>query len=187
MQVTHTPLPGVLLFEPQTFTDNRGWFVESYNEEKYSKAGLTARFVQDNHSYSIKNVVRGLHFQQHHPQGKLVRVVAGAVFDVAVDIRRGSPTFGQWFGAMLSADNKKQLYIPPNFAHGFSVMSENAEFLYKCTDFYHPGDEIGLLWNDPQVNVDWHLNGDAVISTKDAVLPTLEDVHDRLPIYSGDD
>ena len=185
MQVTQTPLPGVLLFEPQTFSDNRGWFVESYNQEKYIQAGLTLKFVQDNHSYSAKNVVRGLHFQQQHPQGKLVRVVSGEVFDVAVDIRRGSPTFGQWYGVMLSATNKKQLYIPPSFAHGFSVMSEGAEFLYKCTDFYHPGDEIGLLWNDPQVNVDWHLQGDPILSEKDAILPTLADVHDRLPIYQS--
>ncbi len=185
MQVTQTPIPGLLIFEPQTFSDHRGWFLESYNAEKYIQAGLTEKFVQDNHSYSTKNVVRGLHFQQHHPQGKLVRVVVGEVFDVAVDIRKGSPTFGKWFGVMLSATNKKQLYIPPNFAHGFSVMSESAEFLYKCTDFYHPGDEIGLNWNDPEVNVDWHLQGEAIVSDKDAVLPTLAEVHEKLPAYQG--
>jgi dTDP-4-dehydrorhamnose 3,5-epimerase len=183
MQVTQTPIPGLLIFEAQTFTDSRGWFLESYNEEKYIRSGLTAKFVQDNHSYSVKNVVRGLHFQHYHPQGKLVRVVTGEVFDVAVDIRIGSPTFGKWFGVMLSAENKKQLYIPPNFAHGFSVMSENAEFLYKCTDFYHPGDEIGLSWNDPEINVDWHLQGEAIISDKDAVLPTLAQIRDKLPLY----
>ncbi len=184
MQVTQTPIPGLLIFEPQTFTDSRGWFLESYNEEKYIRSGLTAKFVQDNHSYSIKNVVRGLHFQHHHPQGKLVRVVVGEVFDVAVDIRTGSPTFGKWFGVMLSAENKKQLYIPPNFAHGFSVMSEDAEFMYKCTDFYHPGDEIGLRWNDPEIDIDWHLQGKAIISDKDAVLPTLAQIRDKLPLYS---
>ena len=160
MQVIPTPIEGLLVIEPQVFRDARGWFEETYNEERYRAAGITARFVQDNQSSSTKGVLRGLHFQKQYPQGKLVRVVKGSVFDVAVDLREGSETYGQWFGVELTEDNKKQFYIPEGFAHGFLVLSDLAEFCYKCTDFYHPGDEGGLAWNDPSIAIKWpHLTG----------------------------
>ena len=158
-QVTTTPIDGVLVFQPKVFGDARGFFFESFNARDFEQAtGLKEAFVQDNHSKSAKGVLRGLHYQTQHAQGKLVRVAQGAVFDVAVDIRKDSPTFGQWFGLELSAENKKQLWIPAGLAHGFLVTSESAEFLYKTTDYYHPEFERSLLWNDPAIGIDWPLH-----------------------------
>jgi dTDP-4-dehydrorhamnose 3,5-epimerase len=157
--VTATPLEGVLVLEPKVFGDARGFFFESFNARDFSEAtGLNEAFVQDNHSKSVKGVLRGLHYQVEHAQGKLVRVTQGSVFDVAVDIRDGSPTYGQWFGLDLSAENKKQLWIPAGLAHGFLVTSETAEFLYKTTDYYHPEFERSLLWSDPDLAIDWPLD-----------------------------
>ena len=158
-QVTTTPIDGVLVLEPKVFGDARGFFFESFNARDFEAAtGLKETFVQDNHSKSAKGVLRGLHYQVQHAQGKLVRVTRGAVFDVAVDIRKDSPTFGQWFGQELSAENKKQMWIPAGLAHGFLVTSESAEFLYKTTDYYHPEFERSLLWNDPAMGVEWPLH-----------------------------
>ena len=179
--VTKCPIEGLYEIEPKVFGDSRGWFMESYNQKDFEAAGLTMRFVQDNQSMSVKGVLRGLHFQKTHPQGKLVRVVSGQVFDVAVDIRPGSPTYGQWHGVLLSAENKKQFYISPGFAHGFLVLSDVAEFCYKCTDFYHPEDEGGLLWNDPGIGIQWpEVAGECLsdgtpltLSDKDRRWPTL--------------
>ena len=184
MDITKTSLPGVLMIVPKMFGDARGFLLESYHAQRYAQAGLPQQFVQDNHSRSVQGTLRGLHYQLQHPQGKLVRVVVGEVFDVAVDIRRGSPTFGQWFGALLSAENHQQMYIPPDFAHGFYVISETAEFLYKCTDFYAPGDEYGILWNDPMLGIHWPTT-DPLLSDKDIQLPLLSQTHDHLPQYKG--
>ena len=148
-------IEGLKVITPQVFGDARGYFMETYNYNDYKAAGVDQIFVQDNQSASKKGVLRGLHFQIHYPQDKLVRVVSGEVFDVAVDLRDGSPTFGQWYGVLLSEKNKKQFFIPKNFAHGFLVLSDYAEFAYKCTDFYHPNDEGGILWNDPEIGVEW--------------------------------
>ncbi len=150
-----TGLQGCLVVEPTVFGDNRGYFMETYHKEEFFAAGITAPFVQDNQSKSFKGVLRGLHFQKEHPQGKLVRVVSGEVFDVAVDLRPKSATFGRWYGLELSAQNKRQLYVPEGFAHGFLVLSDEAEFTYKCTDFYAPGDEGGLLYNDTAIGITW--------------------------------
>ena len=168
MKVTKTPLAGVLILEPKVFGDSRGYFLESYNEKTMVDAGIRDRFVQDNQSLSTRNVVRGLHYQICHPQGKLVRVVTGEILDVAVDMRQSSPTFGKWHGVKLSDRNHLMLWIPVGFAHGFRVISEQAQVLYKTTDFYHPECERTLAWNDSQVNVDWQLDGEAVVSSKDA-------------------
>ena len=151
------------------FPDERGYFMETYNQKDFEEAGLGMTFVQDNQSMSVKGVLRGLHFQKQYPQGKLVRVVRGKVFDVAVDLRKDSQTYGKWFGVELSAENKKQFYIPEGFAHGFLVLSEEAEFCYKCTDFYHPGDEGGIKWDDPDIGIKWPLEEgtELVISEKD--------------------
>jgi dTDP-4-dehydrorhamnose 3,5-epimerase len=158
-QVMQTPLAGVLVLEPKVFGDARGFFYESFNARDFEHAtGLKETFVQDNHSKSAKGVLRGLHYQTQHAQGKLVRVTQGSVFDVAVDIRQGSPTFGQWFGLELSAENKKQIWIPAGLAHGFLVTSDSAEFLYKTTDYYHPEFERSLLWNEPVLGIDWPLH-----------------------------
>jgi len=162
------PLAGVLILEPKVFGDSRGYFLESYNEKTMVDAGIRDRFVQDNQSLSTRNVVRGLHYQICHPQGKLVRVVTGEILDVAVDMRQSSPTFGKWHGVNLSDRNHLMLWIPVGFAHGFRVISEQAQVLYKTTDFYHPECERTLAWNDSQVNVDWQLDGEAVVSSKDA-------------------
>lgn len=160
MQVTTTSLPGVLLIEPQVFGDERGFFFESHNARRFNEAvGREVTFVQDNHSRSAKHVLRGLHYQNPRPQGKLVRVIAGEVFDVAVDLRRASPTFGHWTGHVLSARNKQQLWIPEGFAHGFVVLSDYAEFLYKTTDYWHPEAEHCLRWDDPELAIDWPLAG----------------------------
>ena len=150
-------IEGLKVITPQVFGDARGYFMETYNYNDFKAAGIPEQFVQDNQSSSVRGVLRGLHFQIHYPQDKLVRVVRGEVFDVAVDLRKGSPTYGQWFGVRLSEENKKQFFIPKNFAHGFYVLSETAEFCYKCTDFYHPNDEGGLLWNDPDIGIEWPL------------------------------
>ena len=167
MKVVPCTLPDVLLIEPSVFGDERGFFFESWNRRAFSEAGVEAEFVQDNHSRSTHNVLRGLHYQIEHAQGKLVRVCAGAVFDVAVDIRRSSPTFGRWVGIELSAANRRMLWIPPGFAHGFVVVSDSAEFLYKTTDYWYPEHERTLLWNDPALAIQWPLDGPPVIATKD--------------------
>ena len=168
--VTPTAIPEVLVLEPKVFGDARGFFFESFNQRDLEQAtGVQATFVQDNHSKSAKGVLRGLHYQLQHPQGKLVRVVQGEVFDVAVDLRRSSPTFGKWVGEVLSADNKKQLWVPPGFAHGFLVLSDTAEFLYKTTDYWYPEHERSLLWSDPVLGIDWPLEGEPMLATKDAV------------------
>lgn len=155
IKVTKTGIEGLYMIEPAVHGDNRGYFMETYNQRDMEEAGLNMVFVQDNQSMSVKGVLRGLHFQKQYPQGKLVRVIRGEVFDVAVDLREGSPTFGQWHGVILSAENKKQFYISEGFAHGFLVLSDEAEFVYKVTDFYHPGDEGGMAWNDPAIGIDW--------------------------------
>lgn len=169
MKATLTPLSGVLLLEPKVFGDARGFFLESYNEQVMADLGIRERFVQDNQSFSTRNVLRGLHCQVRYPQGKLVRVVAGEIFDVAVDLRRSSPSFGKWHGAILSGENKVMFWIPPGLAHGFRVVSETAHVLYKATDFYHPEYERTLAWNDPDVNIDWRLEDDPIVSAKDAL------------------
>ena len=169
MNITTTDIDGVLILEPRVFGDARGFFFESYNQKAFEEAvGGPVPFVQDNHSRSARGVLRGLHYQVVRPQGKLVRVVAGAVFDVAVDIRRGSPTFGRWVGVELSADNTRQMWIPPGLAHGFLVRSESADFLYKTTDFYVPAHERCLRWDDPTLAIDWGLDGPPTVSDKDA-------------------
>jgi dTDP-4-dehydrorhamnose 3,5-epimerase len=170
MIATPLTIPDVIVFEPKVFGDDRGFFFESFNKAQFDAAvGRPVAFVQDNHSRSAKNVLRGLHYQIQQPQGKLVRVVAGAVFDVAVDIRRSSPTFGQWVGAVLSAENKKQLWVPEGFAHGFVVLSESAEFLYKTTDYWAPAYERSIAWDDPTLAIDWSLAGATpLLSGKDA-------------------
>ena len=185
MKITPTAIPDVLLIEPDVFGDNRGFFMETWHQKKYAEQGLDVGFVQDCHSRSSKGVLRGLHYQLEQPQGKLVRVVTGKVFDVAVDIRKGSPTFGRWVGAELSEDNQHQFYIPPGFAHGFCVLSNSADFLYKCTDFYAPQYEYGILWNDPDIGIDWP-GRDFKISDKDAKNGMLKEMCDQLPVYKGD-
>lgn len=173
MKITPTELPNVLLLEPKVFGDERGFFFESYNRRAFANAGLDAEFVQDNHSRSARGVLRGLHYQIDHAQGKLVRVTAGEVFDVAVDLRRSSRTFGRWTGAALSAENRRMLWIPPGFAHGFLVVSDNAEFLYKTTDYWYPQHERSLLWSDPALAIRWPLSGAPTLAAKDAAAPRL--------------
>jgi dTDP-4-dehydrorhamnose 3,5-epimerase len=169
MQVTPSALPEVLILDPQVYGDERGFFFESFNKRAFTEqTGVTAEFVQDNHSRSARNVLRGLHFQIHRPQGKLVRVVAGAVFDVAVDIRRSSANFGKSFGLALSAENKRMLWIPCGFAHGFLVLSDYAEFVYKTTDYWYPEHERCIIWNDPDLAIDWHTTAEPVLSVKDS-------------------
>lgn len=154
-----TEIDGVIIVEATAFGDSRGYFMETYEERKFAEGGITAKFVQDNQSKSSKGVLRGLHFQKTHPQAKLVRVIKGEVYDVAVDLRKDSPTYGKYVGVVLSEENKKQFFIPRGFAHGFLVLSDEAEFCYKCDDFYHPEDEGGLMWNDPSIGIDWPLEG----------------------------
>ncbi|MCP4689627.1 MAG: dTDP-4-dehydrorhamnose 3,5-epimerase [Desulfobacterales bacterium] len=183
MKSIETDIPGVLLVEPAVFTDHRGFFMETFHQEKYAGAGIHQTFVQDNRSHSRRGVLRGLHYQLRHPQDKLVYVVAGEIFDVVVDIRRGSPMFGRWFGAILSAENQRQLFAPKGVAHGFCVLSESADVIYKCSDLYARGDEYGVLWNDPDLGVAWPVT-DAILSDKDAALPRLKDAPpDALPMY----
>ena len=155
IKVTKTDIQGLYIIQPTVFSDERGYFVETYNKNDLAEAGLNMEFVQDNQSMSKKGVLRGLHYQKHFPQAKLVRVIRGEVFDVAVDIRKHSATYGKWHGVILSAENKKQFYIPEGFAHGFMVLSNEAEFCYKVTDFYHPNDEGGIIWNDPEIGIEW--------------------------------
>jgi dTDP-4-dehydrorhamnose 3,5-epimerase len=173
--VTATALPDVLVVEPKVFGDPRGFFLESWNAKAFAEAGIAVTFVQDNHSRSPRGVLRGLHYQIRQPQGKLVRVVAGEVFDVAVDLRRASPTFGRWVGERLSADNKRMVWIPPGFAHGFLVLSESADFLYKTTDYYAPEHERVLAWNDPELGIKWPLAGTPTLSARDAAGTRLGD------------
>ena len=177
IKVTSCGMEGLYVIEPTVFYDERGYFVETYNKNDFKAEGLDMVFVQDNQSMSCKGVLRGLHYQKQYPQGKLVRVVRGAVFDVAVDLRTHSETYGKWLGVELTAENKKQFYIPQGFAHGFLVLSDQAEFAYKCTDFYHPGDEGGLIWNDPDIGVDWPIEEgmNLIISEKDQKWGGLKD------------
>lgn len=176
MKVTETKLPGVLIIEPKVFGDHRGFFKETYQAERYKEAGLTLPFVQDNHSRSQKGVLRGLHLQKTRPQGKLVSCSSGAVYDVAVDVDPNSETFGKFVGVELSADNHLQLWIPPGYAHGFCVLTDTADFQYKCTDLYYPEDEIGILWCDPEIGIDWPIKK-PILSNKDQMLPTLNNIH----------
>lgn len=183
MKVLETSLPGVLILEPRVFGDARGFFQETWNKERYEQAGIDYSFVQDNLSFSSKGVLRGLHFQNPNQQGKLVSVVQGEVFDVAVDIRVGSPSFGQWTGVILSGDNHKQFWIPPGFAHGFCVLSDTAYFMYKCTDVYTPAAEGGICWNDPDINIQWPIT-EVNLSEKDKIYPSLKEIDPRtLPQY----
>lgn len=186
MNVIETKLPGVLIIEPKVFGDARGFFKETFHAGRYAGAGIPGRglsFVQDNHSRSAKGVLRGLHFQLKHPQGKLVSVTTGAVFDVAADVRPGSPTFGQWVGVELSAENHRQLWVPPGYAHGFCVLTDVADFQYKCTDLYHPEDEGGIVWDDPDLAIEWPAHK-PLVSEKDRHLPKLADAdHAQLPVF----
>ena len=167
MKFNETSIPGVLLLEPKVFGDDRGFFLESYNEKEMAEGGIHERFVQDNHSFSARNVLRGLHYQIRCPQGKLVRVISGEIFDVAVDLRRSSPSFGKWYGARLSGENKHMLWVPPGLAHGFVVCSETAHVLYKATDYYAPQHERSLAWNDPTLGIQWPMEGSPILSAKD--------------------
>ncbi len=176
MNVESTPLPGLLVLEPAVHGDSRGFFMETWRESFFSEHGIAHSFVQDNHSRSVRGCLRGLHYQLEYPQGKLVRVVRGEVFDVAVDLRHQSATFGKWFGLRLSEDNRRQLWIPPGFAHGFYVLGEVADLCYKCTEYYHAGDDHSLLWNDPALGIEWPLLGDEpILSTRDRAAPRLAD------------
>lgn len=167
MKVIETSLPGVLVLEPKVFGDDRGFFLESYNERSMRDLGIGEHFVQDNFSYSVRNVLRGLHYQIKQSQGKLVRVIVGEILDVAVDLRRSSPNFGRWTGVRLSGSNKHMIWVPVGFAHGFRVVSETAHVMYKTTDFYAPEHERTIMWNDPQIGIDWQLDGDPIVSSKD--------------------
>lgn len=175
IEVTKTPLSGVVIVKNRVFGDDRGFFMETYNQQRFKSVGLPAEFVQDNHSRSSKGVLRGLHYQYPQWQGKLVRAVRGAIFDVAVDIRTDSPTFGQWFGLELNDDNRLQLYIPPGFAHGFATLSEVADVVYKCTSLYKPEDDAGIAWNDPDIGIEWPIS-EPLVSDKDAAAPRLADI-----------
>lgn len=174
MNIITTSLDGVLIIEPKVFADNRGFFMETYHQGRYNDSGVNRIFVQDNLSFSVKGTLRGLHFQVRHPQAKLVQAITGEIFDVAVDIRHGSPTFGKWVGVRLSEQNKRQLFISEGFAHGFCVLSETALFSYKCSDFYAPGDESGILWSDPEIAIDWPVEK-PIISDKDKIYQHLSE------------
>jgi dTDP-4-dehydrorhamnose 3,5-epimerase len=179
MQIIQTKLPGVLVIKPKVFGDERGFFLETYQQRRYAEIGIQLPFVQDNSSRSQLGVLRGLHYQLKHPQGKLVTVTRGAVFDVAVDIRPDSPTFKQWISVELSADNHQQLYIPPGYAHGFYTSVDNTDFHYKCTDYYHPEDEYGVAWNDPEIGIDWPLQHTPIVSQKDQKYLFLKDINNK--------
>ena len=185
MTFTPTSLPDVIIVEPRVFRDERGFFLETYQQRRFRDGGIEATFVQDNHSRSLRNTLRGLHLQRTKPQGKLIRVISGEIFDVAVDIRRGSPSFKHWTGVALSADNFRQLYVPPGFAHGFCVTSDVAEVEYKCTEFYAPDDEMTLLWNDPDIGIAWPVD-EPLLSDKDRNGRRIVDVIDLLPGYTTD-
>jgi dTDP-4-dehydrorhamnose 3,5-epimerase len=179
-----TTLPGVILIETEVFSDNRGFFMETFHQRKYAEIGINSAFVQDNLSHSRGGVLRGLHYQLRYPQAKLVYVLSGEIFDVVVDIRKGSPAFGKWEGVTLSAENRRQIYIPEGFAHGFCVLSESADVVYKCTDFYVPGDDYGILWSDPDISIDWPIK-DPILSDKDSRHPLLNMIHQELlPVYN---
>ena len=188
MKIIETTLPGVLVIEPKVFGDRRGFFLETFRLDVLQQAGINETFVQDNHSRSSQGVLRGLHYQLTQTQGKLVRVTSGSVFDVAVDVRHGSPTFGQWFGAELDEESMRMMYVPPGFAHGFVVLSETADFLYKCTDYYHPESEQSIAWNDPEIGIEWpiqNLSAEIALSEKDKNSVLLKDQpSDKLPAYS---
>lgn len=183
MRTVPTSLPGVLVVEPTVHGDSRGFFLETYHQKKHAQMGITAPFVQDNHSRSIRGTLRGLHLQRTRLQGKLVRVIQGEILDVAVDVRRGSPNFGRWVSVDLSADNFRQLWVPPGFAHGFVVVSASADVEYKCTDFYDPADEIGIAWNEPDLGIQWGID-QPLLSDRDRRHPPLASLLDRLPVYS---
>ena len=185
MRLVSTDIPGVVVIEPEVHADGRGFFLETYHAERYRQHGIAAPFVQDNHSRSIAGTLRGLHLQLRHPQGKLIRVVEGEIFDVAVDVRRGSPTFGRWVGVTLTAQSFKQVYVPPGFAHGFCVVSAIAQVEYKCTDIYDPEGELGIAWNDPALSISWPVNN-PILSARDGRHSALADVADKLPAYSTD-
>ena len=177
-------LPEVKIIEPSIFKDSRGYFFEGFQAKRYHEMGIKEVFVQDNYSRSVKNTLRGLHYQLQHPQGKLVGVTAGRVYDVIVDIRQGSPTFGQWISVELSDENARQVYIPRGFAHGFCVLSETADFYYKCTDYYSPHDDYGVAWDDPSINITWPIDDEPIISSKDQKYIPLQNIsHDKLPRY----
>ena len=178
-----TAIPGIILIEPTVHRDDRGFFLESYRESEYRDGGIRARFVQDNHSSSVKDTLRGLHGQNPNPQGKLVRVIEGEIFDVSVDVRRGSPTYGEHFATRLSADNFHQLYIPPGVLHGFLVTSDVAQVIYKCTDFYRPEADFSVAWNDPELDITWPIES-PILSEKDRCAPRLEDVESQLIDYA---
>ena len=182
MRVVPTTIPGVLVIEPDVHQDGRGFFLETYHAERYRAHGIDGTFVQDNHSRSGAGTLRGLHLQVARPQGKLVRVIEGEIYDVAVDVRRGSPTFGHWVAVTLAADNFKQCYVPPGFAHGFCVVSPTAQVEYKCTDVFDPGAELGIAWNDPALAIRWPVD-EPLLSPRDARHPTLAELTDRLPIW----
>ena len=185
MRFAPTELPGVIVVEPDVHRDGRGFFLETYHAEKYGGGGIDGPFVQDNHSRSVQGTLRGLHLQIRRPQGKLVRVIEGEIFDVAVDVRRGSPTFGQWMGVTLSAENFRQCYLPPGFAHGFAVVSAVAQVEYKCTDIYDPASEVGIAWNDPDLGISWPV-ANPILSDRDRRHPKLAAVTDLLPLFSTD-
>ena len=173
-----TEIDGVIIIEPKVFGDHRGYFMETYQEKAFKEAGISSDFVQDNHSKSRKGVLRGLHFQNSYPQAKLVRVIKGEVFDVAVDLRKDSQTYGKWVGVILSEENKRQFYVPRGFAHGFMVLSEEAEFVYKCDDFYHPEDEGGVMWNDPDIGIEWpKIDAEILLSEKDKKHPAFKELY----------
>ncbi|WP_028323529.1 dTDP-4-dehydrorhamnose 3,5-epimerase [Desulfatirhabdium butyrativorans] len=186
MNVIPTAIPDVLLIEPKVFSDARGYFMETYHRQRYRESGIPCEFVQDNLSFSVQGTLRGLHYQMRHPQAKLVQVICGEVFDVAVDLRIGSASFGQWVGERLSAENKRQLFIPEGFAHGFCVLSETAIFLYKCSDVYDPQGEGGLLWSDPAVGITWPVD-EPLLSPKDGRFPLLKDIPEQMLFRKGDD
>jgi len=182
VRVTTTDIPGVLLIEPDIFRDPRGLFLETYHARRYTDAGVPGPFVQDNYSQSLRGTLRGLHYQEPHAQGKLVMVTEGTVYDVVVDIRKGSPSFGRWYGVDLSAENRLQVYVPPGCAHGFCVTSDRASFLYKCTDYYAPGDERGIIWNDPALAISWPVTT-PILSAKDQTYKSLVEMELELPRY----
>ena len=182
MRVTKTDILGVLLIEPDVFRDPRGLFLETYHARRYAEAGIPGPFVQDNYSQSMRGTLRGLHYQEPHAQGKLVMVTEGAVYDVVVDIRKGSPSFGRWYGVELSAEDRRQVYVPPGCAHGFCVTSDRASFLYKCTDYYAPGDERGIIWNDPALAIPWPVAA-PILSAKDHLYKSLAEMESELPRY----
>jgi dTDP-4-dehydrorhamnose 3,5-epimerase len=180
VRVVPTDIPEVVVIEPDIHADGRGFFLETYHADRYRQHGIAGPFVQDNHSRSIAGTLRGLHLQIRHPQGKLIRVIEGEIFDVAVDVRRGSPTFGRWVGAELTAENFRQMYVPPGFAHGFAVVSPVAQVEYKCTDLYDPSSEIGVAWNDPALGITWPIS-QPILSARDSKHPTLAELTEKLP------